>query len=433
MNVVNELAGARSDTLAALYRKIEWRIMPIIFLSYTIAYLDRVNVGFAKLQMSADIGLSASAFGLGAGIFFVTYVFLEIPSNLYLAKTGARVWISRIMVSWGVVTVLTMFVRTPAHFYIARALLGVAEAGFYPGMIFYISQWFPSHRRTRAISLLGIAAPVGAIVAGPLSGWIMQNWSGVAGLAGWQWLFVLQGVPALVMSVIFFVLMPATPAAATWLSADERMIVQDAVRSEHRDGRTMLNASDALTNGRLWLTGAVLGAGYLGAYAVTFWLPTLVRAAGVAGMENLGLLAAIPFIVAALVTLPIAALADKTGRHRLIAFIGLTSGAAGVIVCVAGNNQLAPTIVGMTIACAAFSATNQIIWGIGGWQVGETAAAAGFALMNTIASVGSFFGPYLIGLGTDLTGHTDAGLVVIAAIIALAAASIGRLPARLPS
>jgi MFS family permease len=405
-----------------------WRIMPIIFASYIVAIVDRINVGFAKLQMGADIGLSATAFGFGAGVFFIAYCCLEVPSNLCLTKFGARVWIPRIMLTWGLVTAATMFVRTPFQFYIARALLGVAEAGFYPGMIFYLSQWFPDERRAKAFALLSIAGPTGAVIAGPLSGWILTHLNGVAGVHGWQWLFLLQGVPAIAMSVVFFIFMPASPAHASWLSIAERQLLADAVESSSVSQKTNGSLAKVIVNRKVWLMGLILASCYLGFYSVAFWVPTLVHSAGVAGLQNVGFLAAIPFLGAALAAVPVGSFADRTGSHRTVIVLGIVIAVGGLLIASVDAHSVFLTVSGLTLAASSFQGVVPVLLTVSGRGFNGKSAAAAFALINTLGSIGSFLGPYLMGLGQDLAGSSSAALRIITVLVLLIALAATRLP-----
>lgn len=426
MTTTNAAPIDADDISPTLYRRLAWRLLPLVGLCYAIAVIDRVNVGFAKLQMSADIGLSAAAYGLGAGIFFLAYCLLEIPSNLVLERVGARVWITRIMVTWGAIVMLTAFVQTPAQFYLARVALGAAEAGFYPGMVLYLSTWFPRARLTRALALLVVGGPVASVVVGPLSGTIMGHLDAVAGLAGWQWLFLVQGAPAVLLGIAFYLTMSDRPSDAAWLSADEKDVLEGAIAAgaapaDHRVTRL----GGAVKDGRVWLLGLCLAGSYLGIYAVIFWMPTMIQASGLSNLTTIGWLAAIPFICAAVVTIAVGSLSDRTRAPRRITVVGMVAAAGGLVVAVAFGSSLTPTLLGLSLAASMFTAVGPAIWAIANEHLrGSVATAAALALINSIASVGSFLGPYVTGLGQEWTGSVQAPLLAIAAVTALLPATL---------
>lgn len=420
------------DLPSALYKKLAWRILPLASICYAVAIIDRVNIGFAKLEMSADIGLSAAAYGLGAGIFFLAYVLFEVPSNMILERVGAKVWIARIMVTWGIVTMATGFVQNTEQFYGARILLGIAEAGFYPGMVFFLSQWFPRKRLAQALALLVIAGPIGSMFVGPFSGWIMSSFAGVAALAGWQWLFIIQGIPAVLLGIVFYFTVSSTPKDAAWLSGSEKAAIIAGLGSGAPRERASKQFKKAVSNKRVWILGFILASNYIGIYAVVFWVPTILKNTGVTDVLAIGYLSSIPFAVAVVATIALGIYCDRTQAHRRILVAGMIIAAAGLVASVTMGDQLAPTLIGISVACALFTATGPIIWTITNLQLkGMAAAAAGIALINTVGSMGSFLGPYVMGLGQEWTGNVIAPLLFIAGVAivgALVGASIARTP-----
>lgn len=414
------------DLPRALYRKIAWRLLPIASICYAVAIIDRVNIGFAKLEMSADIGLSAAAYGLGAGIFFLAYVLFEVPSNMILERIGAKVWIARIMITWGAVTILTGFVQNTEQFYGARILLGIAEAGFYPGMVYFLAQWFPRKRLAQALALLVIAGPVGSILVGPLSGWIMTSFAGAADMAGWQWLFIIQGAPAILMGLVFYFVVSSTPKDARWLTDTEKTVLSRSLTTTDKAEPAFKRFRQAATNKRVWILGFILATNYIGIYAVIFWIPTILKSTGVTDVATVGILSSIPWVGAVAATILLGIYCDKSQAHRRILAIGMIIAAAGLVISVSTGNQTVATLTGISIAAAFFTATGPIIWAITNLQLnGMAAAAAGIALINTVGSIGSFLGPYVMGLGQDWTGSTVtpllfiAGVAVIGAFVAL--------------
>lgn len=403
-----------------LFRRISRRLLPIVAICHAIAIVDRVNVGYAKLTMSADIGLSVSAYGLGAGVFFIAYCLLEVPSNVALQRVGARLWITRIMVTWGLVAMATALVQNTWQFYLARFLLGAAEAGFYPGVVYFLSTWFPRARLSRALAVLAIAGPVGNIVVGPLSGWILSGAEGLSGAAGWRWLFLLHGVPAVVVGVVFWFVVADTPARANWLTPTERQRLTDVLDVAPNPAHGSVLRS--LHSRAGWAFGLLLGANYLGVYGVIFWLPTLVAATGVHSTVTVGLLSAIPWATAVVVTLVVGSAADRTGAHRAVFCVGMLVAAVGFLVSVHAVGTTSVTLAGTAIATAAFSATGPLPWVLARRDLAGTAAA--FGLVNAVASIGSFLGPYVLGLGTDLTGSTKIATTLVAGVVVVAALSV---------
>jgi MFS family permease len=418
-----------------LYRRIALRILPLLGFGYLIAYIDRVNVGFAKLQMSADIGLSSAAYGLGAGIFFLVYCLLEVPSNLVLERVGARVWICRIMVTWGIVTILTGFVQNPAQFYIARVALGAAEAGFFPGVMFLLSQWFPSLRLGRATAVIVMCGSVAGVIVGPVSGLIMKHFDTLWGLRGWQWLFIVQGIPALILGVIVFLLLPSSVASAKWLSPEDRRTLQRAISSD----RDKLGAADAAAAGlhraraavgdrKVWALVFCMAATYLTIYAVAFWLPTIIANTGISDVSTIGLVSAIPGIAAIVATLALGSVADRTRTHRLVAISCLVGSSLGLAISIALGNVLTPTLIGLSLANGlAFAAVPMIWWMVHRHLGGRASAAAAVAVVNSVASLGSFLGPYVTGVGIELTGQMIAPTIGIACVGVAAAIVVIRL------
>lgn len=424
------------DLPSALYKKLAWRILPLASICYAVAIIDRVNIGFAKLEMSADIGLSAAAYGLGAGIFFLAYVLFEVPSNMILERVGAKMWIARIMVTWGIVTIATGFVQTTEQFYGARILLGIAEAGFYPGMVYFLSLWFPRKRLAQAqalaLALLVIAGPIGSVFVGPLSGWIMSGFAGVADLAGWQWLFIIQGIPAVLLGIVFYFAVSSTPKDAAWLSGSEKAAIVAGLGSGAPREKASKQFKKAVSNKRVWILGFVLASNYIGIYAVVFWVPTILENTGVTDVVAIGYLSSIPFAVAVVATIALGIYCNRTQAHRRILVAGMVIAAAGLVASVAISDQLAPTLIGISVACALFTATGPIIWTITNLQLkGMAAAAAGIALINTVGSVGSFLGPYVMGLGQEWTGNVIAPLLFIAGV-SIVGALVGASTLRTP-
>lgn len=284
---------AQADAEDRTYAKVTWRLIPFLFLCYVFAYLDRVNVGFAKLQMLADLKFSETVYGLGAGIFFIGYFIFEVPSNIALHRFGARKWIARIMLSWGVLSGMMIFVKTPTAFYVLRFLLGVAEAGFFPGIILYLTYWYPSSRRAKITAMFMTGIPIAGVIGGPLSGWILNNFGGVGGMAGWRWLFLLEALPSIIGGFVVLMYLDDKISSAKWLSADEKTLLEKGLanESEHIE---VHSASGAFANRRVWVLSLCYFGIIMGLYGIGFWLPTLIKASGVSDALNVGLLTMIP-------------------------------------------------------------------------------------------------------------------------------------------
>jgi len=422
--MASAVSSPASVGLATVIRRVSWRILPLVVICYAIAVMDRVNIGFANLTMSADLGISAAAYGFGAGVFFVAYCLLEVPSNALLYRIGARKWIARIMLTWGIIAILTGFIQNEWQFYLARVLLGAAEAGFYPGIVYYLSKWFPQFRLSRAIAVLMVASPIANIVVGPVSGWILQVTHLIAGLQGWRWLFIIEGIPALIAGVLFLALMPDSPLKARWLSHRERELLsaeidRDAPAEEEHAG-VFAHIREGLKSRRAWAVGLLLGANYLAGWAITFWTPTLIKGTGIQSTLAIGWLSTIQWLVALVAIIVVGILADRIGHHRVIYMVGMLVSVVGLLIAVYGSAVTGTIIVGLAIAQAGGASVTAVLWVVARERLhGRSGAAAAFALINAIASVGSFLGPYALGLGQSLTGSTQIATVLISIVAAI--------------
>ena len=415
---------APTNELAAVtLRKVTWRLIPFLFVLYVIAWLDRVNVGFAGLQMNTDLGFSSTVFGFGSGIFFLGYCLFEIPSNVILERVGARLWISRIMVTWGLISAGLMFVRTPAAFYLLRFLLGAAEAGFFPGVIYYLSLWYPAAHRARAIAVLMTAVPVTGLIGGPLSGALLEL-DGLHGLAGWQWLFLLEGLPAVILgtSVLFY--LKDRPETTHWLTSAERDWLVETLAAERQACGLRPNIRVALTDTTVWKLGIIFLLAAAGFYGYSFWGPLIIKS--LTGLSNLkiGLVLGAISAVTILGMLLNSYHSDRTGeRPRHIAMPLLVS-AVGLIGC-ALLHQPVLAIIALALVPLGHCASYGPFWSMPTQFLTGPAAAAGIALVTMIANIGGFAGPALIGVLKSRTGtHADAflllgGLTVIATLLAL--------------
>jgi MFS transporter, ACS family, tartrate transporter len=405
---------------ATTIAKVTWRLIPFLLLLYIIAWLDRVNVGFAALQMNEDLGFSAAVYGFGAGVFFVGYALCEIPSNLILARVGARRWIARIMLTWGVLAVAMMWVNSATSFYVLRFLLGVAEAGFLPGIIYYLSHWYPAAQRAKAVSLFMVAIPLSIVVGGPAAG-LLLGLDGVMGLRGWQWLYLVEGAPAVVASFIVWRYLPDDPTQARWLTpAQQKWLMEDIGREQAlAKSRHHVGLRQALLHPTVWLLALIMFACQTGSYGLSLWVPQIVK--GLAGLNNLqvGLVSAIPYLGAAIGMVWIGMNSDRTGERFLhiavpclIAAVGFTASALLV--------SPIPGIVALTIAAIGDLGSRGPFWSLPGRFLVSSASAAGIALINTVGSLGGFVGPYAVGLVKDATGSFAGGLIMLALLLLVA-------------
>jgi MFS transporter, ACS family, tartrate transporter len=406
-----------------LYSKITWRLIPLMFICYIIAYIDRINVGFAKMQLQEVLGVDASVFGsvygIGAGLFFIGYFLFEIPSNLLLQRIGARIWIARIMIIWGIVSSLMMFITNITGFYLIRFLLGIAEAGFYPGMILYLTYWYPDKLRARTIALFATGTVVAGIVGSPLSGAILEL-HGFKGLEGWQWLFLLEGIPAVIMGVLIIFFLPDRPQKARWLTSAEKTYVQSRLDKEAllAKGRAHFRLSKAFLSGRIWLLCLIYFLLTVGIYGYEMWMPSIIKAFYVQSYSIVGLINGIPYLVSVVAMLLIGYHSDKTGERRWHVAISAFAAAAGFALSAYLKNPyfamiaLMASLVGLKSAMGPF-------WALSTTFLGGTAAAGGIALINSVGNLGGFVGPTLVGVVIDRTGSISMSLWILGAALLL--------------
>ncbi len=400
-----------------VYAKVTWRLIPFLFLCYICAYLDRVNVGFAKLQMCADRGFSDTAYGIGAGIFFLGYFLLEVPSNLMLQRFGARRWIARIMVTWGVISASMTFVTSVGWFYLLRFVLGAAEAGFFPGIILYLTYWYTQGHRARIVALFMTAIAVSGIVGGPISGGILSALSGAWGLAGWQWLFILEGIPSVVVGLAVLAWLDDGPRQARWIDEEERTLLLSRLADEERAKRTggqRHTLGEAITSGRVWVLAAVYFGAIMGLYGVSFWLPQIVEDLGVASPFRVGLITMVPWAAAALGMVAIGQHSDSTGERRWHIAGSAIAGALGFIASALFVRSLPISLIALTVATVAVMAVISTFWSLPTATLSGTAAAAGIALINSVGNLAGYVSPMIVGRIKDATGSVVLGLYVLA-------------------
>jgi MFS transporter, ACS family, tartrate transporter len=422
-------ANFPSDIRASVIARLGWRLLPFLFLLYVVAYLDRINVGFAALQMQGQLHFSDTVYGLGAGMFFAGYLLFQVPSNLILGRIGARRWISSLMISWGVISASMVFVATPRSFYVLRFLLGLAESGFFPGIILYLGHWFPTAARARSLALFMTAAPISAVIGGPLSGRILEL-QNRGGLAGWQWLFLLEGVPAILLGIVARYYLTDRPEVAKWLSGDHRTWLKDTLHAEEASlaGARRTDAWSLLFDARVWLLVIVFFGLALSSYALSFWLPTVIRGLSVKRPFIIGLLFAIPYLCAAVTMVLTSLHSDRTGERRWHVSIAAMTGAAG-LVAAAYSTSMVPTIVALSVAVVGINAMLGPFWTLPPTMLAGNAEAAGIAMINSIGNLGGFLGPYILGILKTRSGGFRSSLLLLS--VAMAASSVCTLLVRL--
>lgn len=413
--------GTNANELKATYAKIAWRLIPFLVFLFILAWLDRVNVGFAKLHMLQDLQFSEAVYGLGAGIFFIGYFLFEVPSNLLLEKIGARKTLARITILWGAASIGMAYVTTPTQFYIMRFLLGVFEAGFFPGVVLYLTYWFPAEYRARVNGLFMTSFALAGVVGGPLAGLILNGMQGVGHLANWQWLFIIEGIPSVIAGMFVLKYLPEKPVNAKWLTPHEQQAVTRALELENsQTGNKHLSFKDAYRNSAIWLCAAVYFCIVSGNATIAFWSPSIIKAIGINNDLMIGVLSALPFIAGTIAMVWNGAHSDKTGERRmhcavatLIACLGLV--ATGMLL----HNALF-ALIALTIASVGILAAFPVFWSIPATFLAGTAAAGGIALINSIGNLAGFVAPYMIGSLKTSTGSLSSGLYFVAALEILA-------------
>lgn len=424
------LAGGLPPAQAAVVRARR-RLIPFLFLSYVVAYLDRVNIGFAAKSLQRDLGLSENEYGLAAGSFFVGYLLLEIPSNLVMARVGARVWISRIMVTWGLVSMAMMFANDEWSLFGLRILLGAAEAGFFPGVVLYLTYWFPARERAKTIALFMLAVPISVVIGAPLSAPLLAL-DGSLGLRGWQWLFLIEGIPAVLLGALTPFWLTDRPEHAKWLTDTERQSLAHELAAERRQRDSQHPASPfaALKNGRVLALCLVYFLNTMATYGIFLWLPRIIEdVSGHTGLR-LALLTAAPLVVALVTMVLVGAHSDRSGERKWHTIACALTGAAGLVVAASFQHHLLGLMLGFTLCQVGQRSVAAVFWSIPPTLLGGTAAAAGIALINSIGNLGGAFGPAVMGWLKQATHGFGAGLLVLAGALCVLAAILASL--RLP-
>jgi MFS transporter, ACS family, tartrate transporter len=429
----NILDNARIES--AVVSRLMWRLMPFLFLLYIVAYLDRINVSFGILQMRGQLGLSDRVYGRAAGIFFAGYFFFQLPSNFLLEKVGVRRWISGLMVLWGLISCLMIFIRGPVSFYSMRFLLGAAEAGFFPGMILYMKRWFPARARARAVAWFMTANPLAGVIGSPISGALLNLRGG--GLSGWQWMFLLEGVPAMVLGAVVFLTLASTPDEAHWLSTDHRNWLLDTLALE-REAEARVRQSNfwaVLLSGKIWLLSMVYFGVSTTMYGLGLWLPTVIQWFSGLGNFTTSLITVLPYAVTVAAMVLVGMRSDRKGERTWHTAASAFVAAAGLAGAAYAHSTLA-VVTGLTIGLAGAEAMCGPFWAMATSSMTGFSAAAGIAMINSLANLGGYFGPDIIGFFRSIGGGFRGGLLAIAATVALSgtiALIVGRRAAELPT
>lgn len=412
------------------YRKITWRLMPLLFVCYIFAHLDRINIGFAKLQMTQDLGFSDSVYGLGAGLFFIAYALFGVPSNLALERVGPRRWIALLMLVWGLLSSALMLVQDAWGFYVLRFLLGVAEAGFFPGILVLLNRWFPADRRGQATALFAIAVPMAGVLGGPLSGWILENFHDRGGLRGWQWMFLIEGLPVVLLGLLVLKALPDSIDQATWLSAAQKAWLHKAQQQEEQ--RKSINRfSNILKDRHAWLLVGIYFAVMLAVNTIAFWMPTLIHHSGVAGDGDVGLLSALPYLAGCLFMLAVGRSSDRLRERRWHLAVPLLMACLGLALTALAPQNPWLVMFGLLVAGMGASAALPMFWQLPPAFLASNTQAAGIALISSFGSVAAFLAPYLIGVVRDATQSASLALYALALLIALGAWLVLWVPAHI--
>jgi ACS family tartrate transporter-like MFS transporter len=407
---------------SAVVSRLMWRLMPFLFLLYIVAYLDRINVSFAVLQMRGALGITDRAYGRAAGMFFAGYFFFQLPSNLVLEKFGVRRWISGLMVTWGLISCLMIFIRGPVSFYGMRFLLGAAEAGFFPGMILYMKRWFPGNARARAVAWFMMANPLAGVVGSPISGALL-GLSG-KGLSGWQWMFLMEGIPAILLGVTVYWALSNSPREAAWLKGDERVWLLERLAREQQAEAVVQKGSfwEVLISPRIWMLSLVYFGVSTTMYGVTLWLPSVIRSMSGLSYVWTGVVSALPFLVTAVAMVLVGMRSDRTGERRWHTAIPAFVGAAGLIAAGYGRSTaVVVACIGLGLVCAESMVGP--FWAMATSRMAGLSAAAGIAVINSLANLGGYYGPDIIGFFRKLNGGFRGGLLAIGGTLAISGAT----------
>ncbi|MGE8315901.1 MFS transporter [Pseudomonas putida] len=409
---------AHVDRAASTHRAVTWRLMPLLLVCYLFAHLDRINIGFAKMQMSQDLHLSDTVYGLGAGLFFIAYALFGVPSNLMLDRVGPRRWIACLMVVWGLLSTSMLLIESSSAFYLLRFALGAAEAGFFPGILVYLNRWYPAGRRAQVTALFAIAVPLAGVVGGPVSGAILAFMHDTGGLRGWQWMFLLEGAPVVLLGLVVLAVLPEHFERVSWLDEQQKATLR-AQFGEEEQRKPVTSFGAIFASRALWLLVAVYCAVMLAVNTLAFWMPSLIHSAGVASDASVGLLSAVPYVAGCVFMLACGRSSDRQRERRWHLCVPLLMAAIGIAIAAIAPEQALPVMAGLVLAGMGASAALPMFWQLPPAFLNARTQAAGIALISSLGSIASFFTPYFIGWVRDTTQSASLALYVLAVFIAL--------------
>ncbi|VVP85045.1 MFS transporter [Pseudomonas fluorescens] len=423
-NTAEILETVASDRTHSL---ITWRLTPLLLICYLFAHLDRINIGFAKMQMSADLSFSDTVYGFGAGLFFVAYALFGVPSNMALDRVGPRRWIATLMVVWGALSTCMFLIDSATGFYALRFLLGVAEAGFFPGILVLLNRWYPAGRRAQITALFAIAVPMAGVIGGPLSGGILEHFHDFGGLRGWQWMFVIEGLPVILLGLVVLKCLPDSFETVKWLAPEQKQQLREQLNKEEQH-KSITSFSAILMNPQVWLLVAVYFAVMLAVNTLAFWMPTLIHGAGIGSDGKIGLLSAVPYLAGCCFMIGCGCSSDRNRERRWHLCVPLLMAAAGIAIT--GLSPTNPTLVlgGLILAGMGASAALPMFWQLPPAFLSNRTQAAGIALISSFGSIAAFFAPYLIGWMRDTTQSASLALYLLALFIALGGFLVLRTP-----
>lgn len=418
MSTANTAASASLAQHDSTHGTVTWRLMPLLLVCYLFAHLDRINIGFAKMQMSSDLHFSDTVYGFGAGLFFIAYALFGVPSNMALDRVGPRRWIATLMIVWGALSTGMLWVESASGFYVLRFLLGVAEAGFFPGILVYLNRWYPARRRGQITALFAIAVPMAGVIGGPLSGGILELFHDAAGLRGWQWMFLIEGAPVMLLGLVVLKRLPDSFEHVSWLDAGQKQHLREQFASEEQR-KSITSFGGILRNRQLWLLVAVYFAVMLAVNTLAFWMPTLIHGAGIGSDGRVGLLSAIPYLAGCLFMIACGRSSDRQRERRWHLCVPLLMSALGIAVAGLAPGNPLMVLGGLIVAGMGASAALPMFWQLPPAFLSNTTQAAGIALISSFGSIASFLAPYLIGWMRDTTHSASLALYVLALFIAL--------------
>ena len=418
MSTANTADTVTLDRQASTHSTVTWRLMPLLLVCYLFAHLDRINIGFAKMQMSTDLHFSDTVYGFGAGLFFIAYAMFGVPSNMALDRVGPRRWIATLMVVWGALSTSMLLVETSTGFYVLRFLLGVAEAGFFPGILVYLNRWYPARRRAQITALFAIAVPMAGVVGGPLSGGILELFHDAAGLRGWQWMFLLEGAPVILLGLVVLKCLPDNFNNVSWLSEEQKRGLREELNQEEQR-KSITSFSGLFSDARVWLLVAVYCAVMLAVNTLAFWMPTLIHGAGIGSDGRVGLLSAVPYLAGCFFMIACGRSSDRRRERRWHLCVPLLMSACGIAIAGIAPGNATLVMGGLIIAGMGASAALPMFWQLPPAFLSNTTQAAGIGLISSLGSIASFAAPYLIGWMRDTTHSASLALYVLAFFITL--------------